>query len=114
MTPAFSLLLIAAGVALLLGEGEAGSGYWLCSVGLGVYVTGTRVFFGTSSRLGRALRVLVVVATFWLGWLHHVASPHVYLWIVALWAVGCALLARSGGVAFDEQLARARDALRLG
>jgi hypothetical protein len=38
------------------------------------------------------VRVLVVIATFELGWLEDAVSPHTFLWIVAAWAIGCAAL----------------------
>jgi hypothetical protein len=39
-----------------------------------------------------AVRVVVLVATFQLGRLHHVLSPHEYLWLLAAWVVMCAAL----------------------
>jgi low temperature requirement protein LtrA len=90
MAPAFALLLIASGVGLLLDGHDPGLGYWLCSCGLGIYLIGTRVFFAVATRVGHFARLAVVVATFELGWLEDVVSPHAFLVIVAAWAVGCA------------------------
>jgi low temperature requirement protein LtrA len=92
MAPAFALLLIASAVGLLLDGHDPGLGYWLCSSGLGIYLIGTRVFFAVASRAGHVVRVVVVIATFELGWLEDVVSPHTFLWIVAAWAMGCAAL----------------------
>ena len=90
MAPAFALLLIASGVGLLLDGEDPGFGYWLCSCGLGIYLIGTRVFFAVASRTGHFVRLAVVIATFELGWLEDVVSPHLFLVIVAVWAIGCA------------------------
>ena len=105
MLPAFALLLMAAGVGLLLDPESADDGYWLCSVGVGTYLIGTRVFFATTSRLGHLARVLLVIATFELGQLQGVVSPSLFIWIVALWTLGCAALAtRNGRDVSDETL----------
>ena len=94
MAPAFALLLIASGVGLLLGEDPPDGAYWLCSVGVGIYLIGTRVFFAVASRANHIARVVVVIATFELGQLNDVVSPHVYVWVVALWTIACAALAQ--------------------
>ena len=92
MLPAFSLLLMAAGVGLLL-EGEPPrSAYWLPSLGLGIYLLSTRVFMMATSRVSGFVRVLIIVATFMLGRLHSVLSPHEYVWLLAAWVVVCAAL----------------------
>jgi low temperature requirement protein LtrA len=92
MAPAFALLLTAAGVGLLLDGEDPGTGYWLCSCGLGIYLIGTRVFFAVATTLGHFARVALVIATFELGQLEDVVSPHAFLWILAAWAIGCAAL----------------------
>jgi low temperature requirement protein LtrA len=87
MLPAFGLLLAAAGVGLLLEHDTPTAAYWLASVGVGVYFVGTRVVFAAVTHWGRLGRALVVVATFAFGALHHVLSPHPYLWALTAWAV---------------------------
>ena len=92
MLPAFSLLLMAAGVGLLL-EGEPSRGaYWLPSLGLGIYLLSTRVFMMATKRISGFIRVVILVATFMLGRLHTVLSPHEYVWLLAAWVVMCAAL----------------------
>ncbi len=92
MLPAFSLLMMAAGVGLLL-EGEPPRiAYWLPSLGLGIYLLGTRVFLMAAKRVSGAVRALLVVATFFLGRLYDVLSPHEYVWLLAAWAAMCAAL----------------------
>ena len=92
MLPAFSLLMMAAGVGLLL-EGEPPKGvYWLPSLGLGIYLLSTRVFMMASKRASGVLRVVILVATFMLGRLHSVLSPHEFVWLLAAWVVMCAAL----------------------
>jgi low temperature requirement protein LtrA len=93
MLPAFSLLVIAAGVGLLL-EGEPERiAYGLPAIGLGIYLAGTRVFMRASTRAGGAARVVLLLATFGLGRLHDVLGAHTYLWLLAAWAVMCATIA---------------------
>jgi low temperature requirement protein LtrA len=97
MLPAFSLLMTAAGLGLLL-EGEPPAiAYWLPCVGMGIYLAGTRVFFGAATRAGHSARVLLLVATFLLGTLHDSLSPQAYVWLLAAWGIGCAVLATRGG-----------------
>ena len=64
MLPCFALLLIAAGIGLLLEEDPPAIAYTLASVGLGIYLLGTRVFLAPGNRVGGAVRVLLLVATF--------------------------------------------------
>lgn len=97
MLPCFALLLSAAGIGLLLEEHPPQFAYTLTAVGLGIYLLGTRVFLAPGNRVGGAARVLLLVATFALGNLHGVLSPHAYVWVVAAWAVGCAALAIGAG-----------------
>jgi low temperature requirement protein LtrA len=87
MLPTFGLLLTAAGVGLLVEHDTPAAAYWLACVGVGVYFVGTRVVFAAVTHWGRLGRSLVVVATFWFGALHHVLSPHAYLWALTAWAV---------------------------
>ena len=102
MLPCFALLLIAAGIGLLLEEDPPALAYTLASVGLGIYLLGTRVFLAPGNRVGGAVRVLLLVATFALHRLHTVMSPHAFLWVVAAWAVGCAALAVGAGRFFQD------------
>jgi low temperature requirement protein LtrA len=97
MLPAFSLLMTAAGLGLLLGGHPPAIAYWLPCVGIGIYLAGTRVFFGAATRAGRSARVLLLVATFLLGTLHDTLSPQAYVWLLAAWGIGCAVLATRGG-----------------
>jgi low temperature requirement protein LtrA len=97
MLPAFALLITAAGVGLLLEADTPELAYWLTSVGVGIYLLGTRVFLRGSLRVPGAVRALVLVATFLLGRLGPDVSPHAYLWVLTAWVVACAALtARSG------------------
>ena len=104
MLPAFSLLITAAGLGLLL-EGEPPPlAYWLTSCGVGIYLSGTRVFFGSATGGGRAVRTLLVVLTFLLGSLHDTLSPRAYVWLLAAWGIGCAVLATRGSRFIPDEL----------
>src|SRR5262245_50509643 len=70
MFPCFALLAIAAGVGLMLEEETPQIAYSLASVGLGVYLLGTRVFLLPSRFMGGAARALLLVATFFLARVH--------------------------------------------
>jgi low temperature requirement protein LtrA len=93
MIPSFALILTASGLALLLEEDPPTAAFWLASVGVGLYLVGTRVFMAARTRLGGAMRVVLLVATFLLGRLHDVLSPHAYVIVLMAWAVMCAALA---------------------
>lgn len=99
MLPAFSLLAIAAGVGLLLEEDPPRLAYALVGVGAGIYLLGTRVFLRARRGLDALLRTLLVVATFMLGRLHGVLSPHEFLYLATAWVVGCAALSSRRAVA---------------
>ena len=92
MLPSFALLLTAAGVGLLLEEDPPAIAYSLACVGAGLYMLGTRAFLNRSRRIPGVLRALVLVATFFLGRLEGVLSPHEYLWLLAVWIGACAAL----------------------
>ena len=62
LTPAFSLLLVAAGVGLSFQEHPPGTAAWLMTVGLAVYLGGTRVFSAGSRRWYAAPAWAVVCA----------------------------------------------------
>ena len=96
MLPAFSLLITAAGVGLLLEEDPPPGAYWLACVGIGMYLLGTRVFLISSRRVSGLARVLLLVATFQLGRLEGELSAHAYVWLLAAWVVMCAVLTTRG------------------
>jgi hypothetical protein len=92
MLPAFALLITAAGVGLLLEDDPPRIAYWLACVGIGIYLSGTRVFLLASSRVPGVVRALLLIATFQLGRLAPELSPYAYLWLLAAWMVMCAAL----------------------
>jgi hypothetical protein len=96
MLPAFSLLITAAGVGLLLEEDPPRIAYWLACVGIGIYLLGTRVFLISSRRVSGLARALLLVATFQLGRLEGELSAHAYVWLLAGWVVMCAALTTRG------------------
>jgi hypothetical protein len=67
--------------------------YWLACVGIRIYLAGTRALLAGSKRVPALVRTPLLLATFQLGRLHHVLSPHEYLWLVTGWVVVCAALA---------------------
>jgi low temperature requirement protein LtrA len=87
MLPAFSLLVTAAGVGLLLEEDPPRIAYWLACVGIGIYLLGTRVFLVASRRVSGLARALLLVATFQLARLEGELSAHAYLWLLTGWVV---------------------------
>jgi low temperature requirement protein LtrA len=95
MLPAFSLLMIAAGVGLMLEQDTPHIAYSLASLGLGIYLLGTRVFLRAGKRISGAARALLLVATFFLPRLD--LEPYAFLWLLAGWAVMCAGLSTRGG-----------------
>jgi low temperature requirement protein LtrA len=102
MLPAFALLLVAAGVGLLLGPDSPPIAYWLASIGTGIYLLGTRVFLHGGGPVGRFTRTVLLVATFFLGRLHHQLTPHEFLWLLAAWVIVCAGLSTQSA---DDQVA---------
>lgn len=92
MLPAFSLLITAAGIGLLLDGDPPRIAYWLACVGLGIYLAGTRVFFGTTRRAGRLARLILLIATFQLARVGPDLTPYGYMWLLAGWMVMCAIL----------------------
>ncbi|MFC7484678.1 low temperature requirement protein A [Luedemannella flava] len=94
LPPAFALLLIAAGIDLSLHDDPPVAATWLVSIGLAVYLVGTRGF--TIGALPhwylRALRVLLVTATVCLALLHLLVSPPIVVTIIAVWAVLAAVV----------------------
>ena len=104
MLPSFALLITAAGVGLLLEEDPPAIAYWLACVGPGLYLAGTRAFLHSTRRLSGVVRALVLVATFFLGRLEGVLSPHEFLWLLAVWIGACAALTTN--TATDAELER--------
>ena len=81
--------------------------YWLASVGLGIYLAGTRVFLAAGSRLGRIARLALLVATFQLARLAEVLSAHEHIWLLTGWMVLCAALThRADPTTHERHLAR--------
>lgn len=93
MLPAFSLLLIAAGVGLLLEGDSEKVAYVLPAVGLGVYLLGTRALLGGRDHAARLVRLALLVITFNLARLYGHVEPHHYVLVLAGWTVMCAVLA---------------------
>jgi hypothetical protein len=84
-------------VALLL-EGEAEPiAFWLAAIGMGVYVAGTRVFLLAEGHARKVRRIVLVGGTCALGLLGDVLSAHEFLWLLAAWAVGLAVLTTISG-----------------
>ena len=96
MLPAFALLITAAGVGLLVEDDQPNIAYWLACIGIGIYLAATRAFLIGTSRVPTAVKSLLLLATFMLGWLHDLLSPHAYLWLLTGWVVMCAALATRG------------------
>ncbi|MFJ7219066.1 low temperature requirement protein A [Amycolatopsis sp. NPDC098790] len=93
--PAFALLLIAAGVNLSLHESPPQAAGWFTTVGLTLYLSGTRVFSaGPAGRwYGGVARVAVLAATVCLAFLGRVLPAPAVVVVVAAWAVGATVVA---------------------
>ena len=93
--PAFSLLVIAAGVNLSMHEDPPVAAAWLVSCGLAAYLLGTRAFTtgNVSSVRVRALRALAIVVTVCLALLYRVLPTVGVVAITACWAVLAAVVA---------------------
>jgi low temperature requirement protein LtrA len=104
--PAFSLLIIAAGVNLSMHENPPDAAAWLVSCGLAAYLFGTRAFTtGTVSGVRvRALRALVIVLTVSLALLYRVMPTVGVVAITAGWAVLAAVVASARSAAVLRQL----------
>lgn len=93
LLPAFSLLLIAAGVDLSLHEDPPGTAPWFVTVGMAVYFGGTRAFSSSArSAWVRLLRLLATAATVCLALLGLVLPAPGVVVAAAAWAVGAAVL----------------------
>ena len=97
MLPAFGLIVCAAGIGLLLEADPPDIAPWFACVGAGIYLAGTRGF-QRRARTGRSVvRILLVVATFFLGRLEPAFGPRGFLWLLTAWMVACAALAYYDG-----------------
>jgi len=92
MLPAFALLIAASGVGLLLRDDPTRIGYELACTGVGIYLAGTRGYMYARGRWRRVIRTAAIAGTFALGALHSLLSPQAFLWLLAAWAAGNALL----------------------
>ncbi|MEV6830037.1 low temperature requirement protein A [Amycolatopsis sp. NPDC051102] len=91
LTPAFALLLIAAGVNLSLHEAPPPAATWLITAGLGTYLAGTRVFAGGTRRwYQRWARVAAVAATVNLAFLGLLLPAPAMVVVIAAWGVAAA------------------------
>lgn len=93
--PAFALLLIAAGVNLSLHESPPQAAGWFTTVGLTLYLSGTRVFSaGPAERWwGGMARIAALAATVCLALLGRVLPAPAVVVVVAAWAVGSTVVA---------------------
>ena len=82
MLPAFALLITAAGIGLLLEEDPPRIAYWLASVGIGIYLAGTRAFLLASDACPGSRACVLLVATFLLARLGLELTPYAYLWVL--------------------------------
>jgi low temperature requirement protein LtrA len=93
--PAFALLLVAAGVNLSLHESPPQAAVWFTTVGLTMYLAGTRVFSAPGSPRWYAgpARIAALAATVCLAFLGRVLPAPGVVVVVAAWAVGSAVVA---------------------
>ena len=81
------------GDRLLLEEDPPAIAAKLACFGIAIYLAGTRSFLHLRGRRRATLiRVLVLVATFALWRLEEPLGPHGYMWLLAVWVVGCAAI----------------------
>ena len=91
--PAFSLLVMAAGVSLALEHDPPGSAGWLIAGGLAVYLVGTQaVVPPLSMRFGRLVRIVAVGATVGLALLQPWITAAGVLLVATIWTVMAAAL----------------------
>jgi low temperature requirement protein LtrA len=88
LVPAFSLVVVAAGVSLSLHPDAPRAASWLVAGGIAAYLAGTRAF-SAMARWGytTGARIVVVAATAALGLLGNVVSPHLVVVAAACWVV---------------------------
>lgn len=88
LIPAFSLLLVAAGVDLSLHESPPVSAAWFVTAGLTAYLMGTRVFSMRPRKwYVNLLQIAALAATVNLALLRHVLSAPAVVAVIAVWAV---------------------------
>jgi low temperature requirement protein LtrA len=91
LLPAFSLLLIAAGVGVSFQEHPPGTAAWFITAGLAAYLGGTRVFSSGSRRwFATPARLAAVAITVCLALLQDPLGAPVTVAVTAAWAVACA------------------------
>jgi low temperature requirement protein LtrA len=96
LIPAFSLLVVAAGMGLTLDGHPPRGASWFITAGLAAYLAGTRaVSLVGKLRFGRFLRLLGAVATVCLALLQGPIGPTGVLVAAALWTVGVAAVVSS-------------------
>ncbi|HKT03074.1 MAG TPA: low temperature requirement protein A, partial [Rugosimonospora sp.] len=92
LVPAFSLLVIAAGVTLSLRDHPPGVASWLVTCGLAGYLAGTRVLAAMRHRwYAGLLRIVLLAATVCLALLGRVLIQPAVVAVAAGWALGAAL-----------------------
>ncbi|MEU7869872.1 low temperature requirement protein A [Dactylosporangium sp. NPDC049140] len=93
LMPAFSLLVIAAGVNLSLHERPPGAALWLVCGGLTAYLASTRAFSGLPPRWYASLLLIVILgATANLAQLDRVFIAPAVVLVAGGWAIGAAAL----------------------
>jgi low temperature requirement protein LtrA len=98
LSPAFALLVVAAGVNLLLTDHPPRAAVWLVSAGLAAYLVGTRAVGSTQGgRFARLAGLATVAATVGLALLRPVLTPTGVLVAVAFWAIGVAAFVSAQG-----------------
>jgi low temperature requirement protein LtrA len=91
MLPAFALLITAAGIGLLLEDDPPKIAYWLASIGIGIYLAGTRAFL-LATELPRVVGTVLLIATFFLARVGFELTPYAYVWLLTAWVVVWAAL----------------------
>jgi low temperature requirement protein LtrA len=87
LVPAYSLVVVAAGVSLSLHPDAPRAASWLMAGGIAAYLAGTRAFSAVRSGYAAAVRVVVVAATVALGLLGNVVDAHFVVVVAAGWVV---------------------------
>jgi len=97
LLPAFSLILMAAGVNLSLNGEPPVASAWLVTGGLASYLAGTRAFTAAGIHHWRARLTggVAVLATASIAVLHNIMPMPAVIAVTAVWAVGaCVLVSR--------------------